>query len=45
MIDEKKGTVGTFIFMQMDFNICPYLRQGRQGGSAHLTPATFEKVD
>jgi len=26
MIDEKKGTVGTFIFMQMDFNICPYLR-------------------
>ena len=27
MIDEKKGTVETFIFMQMDFNICPYLRR------------------
>lgn len=27
MIDEKKGTVGAFNFMQMDFNICPYLRR------------------
>ena len=44
MIDEKVA-VGTFNFMQTDFNICPYLRQGRQGGSAHLTSATFEKVD
>ena len=33
----KKGAVGTFNFMQIDFNICPYLR---------LTAETkFEKVD